>query len=341
MDLIDVLAAGGPVVVGGLGLAVASRLLGTSAPPALVLARRLQPVGALVAVGALALPEGVVAGVAALPWSVVGLCGAAAGLSLLGEVVPGEALRVGLVRWPLAVLTLAAALCHLAVGSGWLVASCLGLRPFGMSHDAVRVVAVHLHYAGFGTAVLAATGLACADWMASRVSLSVGSVTAAVGPPVVAVGLATGWPLPQLGGSVLLTVAAWAVGFGTFLLATSTSASGAAPATARGPVQALGRSLLVVSSLSSVVPMVLAVGWAVARHLAGPTLGTTDMAAAHGVLAAVGFVVVGLVGWLLAGISSPASGAARPPGGWPPPGAALPAGRPAAPPGRGSRPLRR
>jgi YndJ-like protein len=305
IDLIDVLLVGGPVLVAGLGLAVATHVLGDTTPPALALARRAQPAGAAAAVVALVLPEGVAAGVVASLWLAVCVCATAGGVVLVGRVASGDALDVEVVRWPLALVTLAVALAYLSVGGAWLVISRLDLRPFDLSSDIVRLTAVHFHYAGFGMALLGATGLACADWMASRVSLSIGSVAAIAGPPIVALGFVTDAGLPQVGGAVVVTVAAWTIAFGTFLLATSSSASDAAPATARGAAQRCGRSLLLVSALSPAIPMVLAVQWALAQHVAVPALGVSDMAATHGVLNGLGFVVAGLSGWLLAGVSSP------------------------------------
>ena len=304
------LLAGGPVAVAGLGLSVATSVLGGGSPPSLVVARRAQPAGAVAAVVAVLLPEGTAAGAVAALWLAVCLCAAVGGLALVGRVASGDALDVELVRWPLALITLAVGLAFLAVGGAWLVISRLGLHPFDLSSDLVRLTAVHFHYAGFGTAMLAATGLACADWMASRVSLSIGSVAAIVGPPVVASGFATGSGLAQVGGAIIVTVAAWSVGFGTFLLATSSSASPAAPASWRGAAQWCGRSLLIVSALSPIVPMVLAVQWALAQHVDVPALSVSDMASTHGVLNGLGFVIAGLAGWRLAGVSSPETDAA-------------------------------
>ena len=119
----------------------------------------------------------------------------------------GDLPAVEVVRWSLAIVTLAVALGFLSVGGAWLVVSRLGLQPFDLSTDIVRLTAVHFHYAGFGLALLAATGLACADWMASRVALSIGSIASIAGPPMVAVGFVTGSALGQVGGAVVVTVA--------------------------------------------------------------------------------------------------------------------------------------
>jgi hypothetical protein len=121
------------------------------------------------------------------------------------------------------------------------------------------------------------------------------------------------------------------VAFGTFLLATSATALTAAPAARpaagaatgagrppsasaptavsepptrparplRDPFNDVGRALLVVSSVAPLVPMVLAVQWALAQHVSMPALSINAMASTHGLLNAVGFVMIGLAGWLL------------------------------------------
>lgn len=283
------------------------RLLGDTAPSALQLARRLQPAGALAAVVSLLVDQGTVAGVLACGWLAVCLCATAAGV-----VVARQTWRRAPARHMLGELTVSAGLGYLSVGGAWLVISRLGLRPFDLSTDIVRLTAVHFHYAGFALPVLAAAGLAAVDWLASRVSLVTGCVAAVVGPPIVATGFVLDSGVAQVGGALAMTVAAWAVAFGTFLLATSTSAltrpviaaenPSLPPPRGREAGRRAGRALLVVSSLSPVVPMLLAVQWALAQHVAMPALSVDAMASTHGLLNGIGFVVAGLAGWLLAGV---------------------------------------
>ena len=293
-----------------MGFALAERLLFGDAPGGLQLARRLQPVGAAAAVGALLVDRGVVSGLLACGWMAVCLCATAAGV-----VVIRDTARAGPTRHTLGHLTIGAGLCYLSVGGAWLVISRLDLRPLDLSSDIVRLTAVHFTYAGFGLSVLAAAGLASVDWMASAVSLVTGCVAAIASPPVVALGFVFDSAVAQVGGALGMTVAAWAVGFGTFLLATSTSALTPPPATGPSPsprrddvARRAGRALLVVSALSPIVPMVLAVQWALAQHVAMPALSIDAMASTHGVLNAIGFVLAGLAGWLLTGL--PATGSA-------------------------------
>lgn len=298
----------GPAVVAGLGLALAERLLGEAAPASLRVARLLQPPGALAAAASVVLDEGTGAAALACVWLAVCLCATAAGATVAVGSWRGLLGRPGL-----GALTVAAGLAYLSVGGVWLVISRMGWRPLGLSSDIVRLTSVHFHFAGFALPVLGAAALAAVDWLASRVSVVTGCLAAVFAPPVVALGFALDAAVPQVGGAVGMTVATWAVAFGTYLLATSTSAL--RPDPGRWPrelARATGRSLLVASSLSPIVPMVLAVQWALAQHVAMPALSVDDMASTHGLLNGLGFVVPGLIGWLLVEV----------PGGLPaPPGA--------------------
>ena len=293
-------------MVAGFGLALVQTVLGGDAPAPVLLARRLQPLGAAAAAASLVASTGGLAGALAAVWFAVCLCAAAGGLVLAWHLRDPARSGARAVRSRLVAGTLAAGLVYLAVGGGWLVVSRLGLRPLDLSTDIVRMTALHFHYAGFGVPVLAATGMAAADWYASRLALAIGCVAAVVGPPVVAAGFAFDSALGQVGGAVIMTVAAWGVGFGTFLLSTSTSALRAARV--GGKVRWSGRALLIVSSLSPIVPMVLAIQWALAQHTGLPALDVDDMAATHGLLNGVGFVMAGLGGWLLTGaVTAPAA----------------------------------
>jgi len=276
-------------------------------------ARRLQPAGALAATGSLLVAEGGTAGALAGLWAAVCLCAAVAGVT-----VASRRWRHALALPGLGALTLAAGLGYLAVGGAWLVVSRLGLHPFGLSTDLVRLTAVHLHFAGFGLPVLGAAALAAVDWLASRLALVSGCAMSVAGPPVVAAGFALDSSLLLVLGALVMTYAAWAIAFGTFLLATSTSArDGDAPGRwdgdglPPGPVagrrrpgraRAVGKALLVGAALSPIIPMLLAVHWAVARAASLPALGLHAMASTHGVLNGAGFVVAGMVGWLLVGV---------------------------------------
>jgi YndJ-like protein len=278
-----VLLGAGPVVVVGLGLPLAERLV--AAPGALRLTRRAQPVGAALAVVALALEPGAVAGLVACGWLAVCVAATGGGALLAWRRRVGARGDVGAV----AVLTVLAGLAFLSVGGSWLVISRFGWRPLDLSTDIVRLTAVHFHYAGFALPVLGAAALRARPGAAARRVLEVACGAAVVGPPVVAAGFTTEWALLQVGGAVVVTVAAWGVAAGT----------------AAEVVRSLARDnrgaalLLGLSSVSPLVAMVLAVQWALAQHAAIPALSVDDMARTHGLLNGLGFVIAGLAGWSL------------------------------------------
>ncbi len=57
------------------------------------------------------------------------------------------------------------------------------------------------------------------------------------------------------------------------------------------------RTLLGVSSLAVLAPMVLAVFWATAQYYDVPALSIAQMARVHGSLNVFGFITCGLLGW--------------------------------------------
>jgi hypothetical protein len=88
-------------------------------------------------------------------------------------------------------------------------------------------------------------------------------------------------------GAVLLTVGLYGVAWVTW--------RHVAPAVDPPPA----RVLLRVSAVSVVVPMLLAVSWALGEVTSLPALSIPQMAATHGVVNAVGFSACGVVGWRL------------------------------------------
>jgi YndJ-like protein len=283
-----VLLAGGPIVVAGLGLPLAERVL---APGALRAARWGQPGGAALALVALALEPGVLAGVLACGWLAV--CLAATG----GAAVVAWRRRPP--PWPPAGdvgdVAVLAGLAFLSVGGSWLVISRFGWRPLDLSTDIVRLTAVHFHYAGFALPVMGAAAFRASSGAARRVlALALGAAIA--GPPLVAAGFTTESAVLQVGGAVVVTVAAWGVAAGTAAAVRSVSRAH------RGAAVLLG-----LSSASPLVAMVLAVQWALAQHASIPALGVDDMARTHGLLNGLGFVIAGLAGWSLVSPAPPPS----------------------------------
>src|ERR1019366_2352913 len=122
-------------------------------------ARRLQPAGAALVVVAMWLPPGRKAGLAALGWLLI--CALEAGVGFV-EIVrvlwadAGGGARA--TRFAMGI-----ARVDLAVGGAWLVASRLGMRPMGIQEPIGLLTAVHFHFAGFATAIIAAATLHFAE----------------------------------------------------------------------------------------------------------------------------------------------------------------------------------
>ena len=144
----------------------------------------------------------------------------------------------------------------------------------------MQLTAVHFTYAGFVTTVLAARA-----WhRRPRDRAAVTSVVAtAAAPPVIAVGFAWVGVL-QVVGALALTVGTWALAW--------TTLRRIVPEAPRPAAWCLGSSSVIV-----LVPMLLAVQWAVGANLGTPALTVPQMAATHGVANASGFCLLGVLGW--------------------------------------------
>lgn len=273
LGLITLLLGLAPLVVVPLGLAL-PRPAGPSARSGLVAA--VQPAAALAAVGALLLPAGTGAAVAAAVW--LAFCVGAA-----GEEADSWWRNRSLA---LAALARLGAVGYLCVGAAWLVVDRAGARPLALPTEIVELTAVHFHYAGFAAPLIAGTAGAMVGGTHQRVA-GIATLAVLAGSPFVAAGFAVFGPL-QIAGAVLLTA-------GLLLVAWVTVAR-AVPALADRPAQ----WLLSLSSAAVVVPMLLAVGWAVGHNIGTPALSVADMARYHGTLNAFGFTLCGLAGWLRA-----------------------------------------
>src|SRR5580658_7145210 len=174
---------------------------------------------------------------------------------------------------------------YLLVAGAWLVASRAGLQILAFREPIVLLTAVHFHFAGFASAVLA--GLTYerfreSQWKAALLS----ALTAVVCGPAI-LGLAF-----MLGPKVKL-VAALLIALGQFGLAGGMVRAGIAAK------NAAGRWLLFVAGGSVAAGMILAVVWAVGEYPLEVFVNIRQMAEFHGVLNAVGLVVCGLLGWTL------------------------------------------
>lgn len=172
---------------------------------------------------------------------------------------------------------------YLLVAGAWLVASRAGLQLLAFREPIVLLTAVHFHFAGFASSVLA--GLTYERFHESRWRAALQAVLLAVvcGPGIL--GLAF-----MLGPKVKL-VAALLIALGQFGLAAGMVRIGLVAK------NGIGRWLLFVAGGSVTLGMILAAVWAVGEYPLQEFVNIRQMAEFHGVLNAIGFVVCGLLGW--------------------------------------------
>jgi hypothetical protein len=181
----------------------------------------------------------------------------------------------------------AAGEAYLIVGGTWLVASRLGLQPVGFQEPIVLLTAVHFHFAGFLSAVLA--GLTYERLRETRWSKPLGAAFAGVvvGPGLLGLAFLVG-PKVKLAAVILIVV-------GQFGLATGMIR------VALGNVNRVARAMLLLSSGCVVAGMALAASWALGEYPLQPFVELGRMERIHGSLNAIGFGICGLIGWTNAG----------------------------------------
>lgn len=280
LTLIDLLFLLAPLVIAPLGLVLVA--LDEGLPQFLLSAAiRVQPAGAVLAVVAFLLPIGLPAAILAAAWLLV--CGIAA-LGALAYLVQGRSLQ------PVRLAT-AAAIGFMAFGAIWLVLSRAGIAPIGLSPIIVEMTAVHFHFTGFAATLMAAlllTRLRDDRGVAQRVAMA-SSLLLVAGSPVLAMGWATPVHVLQVAGAIL--VATGVVATAAVFFFKSASLVDSTPA----------RTLLRLSALAPLLPMVLAVEYSAGHVFGFPTLDIQGMALIHGDLNALGFSLLGLVAWSIGG----------------------------------------
>jgi YndJ-like protein len=242
-----------------------------------------QPVGSACAVIALLLRPGRVAGLIACGW--LGVCLLAGGIGVLDAATWWSDAREGARATLLSSLALLAARMDLIVGGSWLVASRLGMRPLGIQEPIGLLTAVHFHFAGFATAMIAAAmlrfegSLAQERWLTWIVPFVIGM------PYVVAIGFVVSAALKMVAAVIFsLSVAGLAV----LLRSIGKRAQ-----------QPEARVLLQVGAGAVFAGMVLSSVYAVLNFRGSDVLTIPQMARTHGILNAVGFCMAALLGWVI------------------------------------------
>ena len=276
---IELLFLFAPLVIVPLGMELGRVMVGGGWADEL--GRRLQPLGAGLAVVAVLLPPGRRAGVIALGWMIVCLLMAGDGVVRLGRALWGDADRSVRATW--AVVGIAR--IDLAVGGSWFVASRLGMRPMGIQEPIGLLTAVHFHFAGFATAMIAAATLRFAErrgeqrWLRRVVMIVVGM------PFVVAAGFVIS---PRIKMAAAVAFSAGVAGLAIFLRGCGRRAG-----------NGTARILLQVAAGAVFAGMIFSAAYAVADFVGSDVLTIPQMARTHGILNGVGFCMTGLLGWLV------------------------------------------
>jgi hypothetical protein len=240
-----------------------------------------QPIAALAVIPAFLLPAGPLAAALALPW--LGICALLA-LAALVDLITSRARPV-----KLSCLVTMASVAYLTVGAAWLTIFRAGLNPFHFGNTIDELTAVHFHYAGFAATLMAALALKAllVRGPAARRLGMAASLLLVVGSPLTAAGFTLASHGVQLLGAICVA--------GGVLLTAGLNFLQIAP-TWHGAA----RWLLTASAFAPILPMLLAVDYTAGQAFGIPALSIQDMALIHGDLNGLGFVALGLVGWLLA-----------------------------------------
>jgi hypothetical protein len=174
------------------------------------------------------------------------------------------------------------------VGSAWAVLDRWGVRPLGFEPVIVLLTAIHFHYAGVVLPLI--TGLV-ARQIGGR-GTRIAAVGVLAGVPLVAVGITSS----QLQLRVALEgTAAWVLGLSGMAIGCQQLRLALVRAWPR-PV----RFLWTVAGISLIAGMVLAILYGSRHYLPIAGLDIPWMRAVHGTANALGFALVGLIGWTLA-----------------------------------------
>jgi hypothetical protein len=186
---------------------------------------------------------------------------------------------------PFAQFCFAAGEGYLLVAGIWLVASRAGVQLLAFQEPIVLLTAVHFHFAGFASAVLA--GLVDRAYVGQRGHRMLRAALLAVilGPGILGLAFLLG-PKMKLVAALLIAVGQLGLASGMLRIGIAAKSSS-------------GHWLLFVASGSVAAGMILAAVWAIGEYPLQAFVNIRQMAEFHGVLNAVGFAVCGLLGWRL------------------------------------------
>jgi len=239
----------------------------------------IQPLAATLAVISFYTRTGLQAGLLTVAWA---LCATLIALFGLARLRGRRSLP------PIEELCIDAGLAYITVGSAWLFMSRCGLNPLGFSDTIVLLTATHFHYAGFAAPIL--TGIVGRELKRVRPSLGelfripAGGVIA--GPPLVAIGITFS--------RLIEMVSAFAMAASLLTLAMLILFAIVPELKNRA-----AQLLLIVSANSVIVTMIFACVYAIGRYKEIATVTIPLMTQIHGLTNAFGFVLCGLLAWLI------------------------------------------
>ncbi|MBZ5628130.1 MAG: YndJ family protein [Acidobacteriia bacterium] len=265
-----------PLVVVPLGFELLDGYAQGMRPPLGRALRVMQPVAALMAAASFWFPAGRLAGALSSGWIWVG---AVAAWMALVDLTDGG--------WrSLERVVFAMARFDLALAAGWLLASRLGVTPMGFQEPIVLLTAMHFHFSGFATALIA--GVTLHHWgerKGTRYGMVRWMVALIVFVPYL---LAAGFVFSALLKLVCaLILAATLLGFAALQIS--------AAADFRSGV---ARALLRTAAGLLVAGMALVIVYATGDYTQKYWLIIPFMARIHGPLNGPGFVLLSLVGWV-------------------------------------------
>ncbi len=275
MGVIELMLLFGTLVVVPLTLELGQEIGGPPRPRLATTIRVFQPLAATATVAALWVRPGIGSAALSTPWSLLGLAVALNGLATLARRQNRSLVQVAI----------ALAGIDLAIAGAWLVASRAGLRPMGFQEPIVLLTAVHFHYIGFATAILAAGAVRLFEDRAFESKLLRPIVWLTLFLPFV---LAAGFVLSPM----VRMMAAVALAFDIVAL------TGLLVWLSSGLVNRTGRAFLRLSGTSALIGLILAGVYAVSDHVGRPFT-MLGMTRTHGLLSGLGFVLLGtLAFWI-------------------------------------------
>lgn len=270
LGIVEILFLSAPWVLVPLGM---SLLLSDHTPKQRALCFRILSVAAVLTTLSFFIPRGILSACLAGSWCVICFIAAAHGVRRFFFSAVQSFVQ----------FCFAVGEGYLAVAGIWLVASRAGLHPLRFFEPIVLLTAIHFHFAGFASAILA--GLTCAKFRLAPGQRFLRSAALAVtcGPGLLGLLFLAG-PKWKLFGALLVAAGQLALAAGMTRVALKQG---------RG----FARWLLLVAAGSVAAGMLLAAAWAVGEYPLQPFVNIREMAEFHGVLNAFGFAICGLFGY--------------------------------------------